>query len=123
MSAQEEEARNRCQRAGGYPKGKKKTPFLANKAVTDSEPLGQRCDRKIDDERGGQAERVSMKEKRGNKVRHEDIQEHGKGISHKEIGRQTLLSKRVTVLGSEDDIPFLRIIHDHTFPFFPFFNR
>jgi len=26
------------------------------------------------------------------------------------------------VLGSEDDIPLLRVIHDHTFPFFPFFD-
>jgi hypothetical protein len=123
MSAQKEETRNGCEKDDGYPKGNEKTPFLANKAVADGEPPGQRRDRKIYDERGSQAGRLSMEEKRGNQVWHEDVQEHGKSITHKKIGGPALLSERVTVLGSEDDIPLLRVIHDHTFPFFPFFDR
>jgi hypothetical protein len=92
VPAQEEETRNASEKDGGYPEGNEKTPFLANEAVPYSEPPGQRRDRKVDDERGGQTGRVSMKEKRGNKVGHDNIQEHCKGIAHKKIRGQTLLS-------------------------------
>ena len=73
MFAQEEETRNGREKDDGYPKGNEKTLFLADKAFTYSEPPGERGDRKVDDERGGQTGRVSMKEKRGNKVGHDDI--------------------------------------------------
>ncbi len=92
MSTQKEEEWNGCKKGDGYSEGNEKTPFLANKAVTDSEPPGEGRNRKVEDERGGQTGRVLMKEKRGNKVGHDDIQEHGKGVPHKKIGRQTLLS-------------------------------
>ena len=73
MFAQEEETRNGREKDDGYPKGNEKTPFLANKAITYSEAPGERRDRKVDDERGRQTGRVSMKEKIENKVRHDDI--------------------------------------------------
>lgn len=52
--AQEEETRNGREKDDGYPKGIEKTPFLANKAIPYSEPPGERRNRKVDDERGGQ---------------------------------------------------------------------